>query len=107
MARHDPVSASIFWFGGMRGSKFLARGLEYAKTAIAVFLLFLGIDRAYNFYRFESWTTTYISVFGVQYRMLHPEAPPSFPFSGSLLKGLAGPFLVPESPSSCSILSFW
>ena len=38
----------------MRGSKFLARGLEYAKTAIPVFLLFLAIDRAYNFYRFES-----------------------------------------------------
>ena len=44
----------FFWFGGMRGSKFLARGLEYAKTAIPVFLLFLAIDRAYNFYRFES-----------------------------------------------------
>ena len=96
----------FFWFGGMRGSKFLARGLEYAKTAIPVFLLFLAIDRAYNSYRFESWTTTYISVFGVQYRMLHPEAPPSFPFSGSLLKGLAVLSCLRKSPSSCSILSF-
>ena len=90
----------------MRGSKFLARGLEYAKTAIPVFLLFLAIDRAYNSYRFESWTTTYISVFRVQYRMLHPEAPPSFPFSGSLLKGLAVLSCLRKSPSSCSILSF-
>jgi len=96
MARHDPVSASIFLVRRHAEIEiFSPAAWNNAKTAIAAFLLFLGIDRAYNFCRFGSWTTTYIFVFGVQYRMLHPAAPPSFPFSGSLLKGLAGPFLVP------------
>jgi hypothetical protein len=86
----------FFWFTGLRQSKLLVLGWDYVKTAVPIFLLFFAIDRAYNFYRFESWFNTYISVFGAQYRMQHPEAPSSFPFSGSLLQGLAGPFFAPE-----------
>jgi hypothetical protein len=68
---------------------------------VPVYAVFLVIDRIYQYIRFGSWTTTYLTIFGREQRMLDPTLPANFPFNrgwfeGGLQSGVLGPFFMPE-----------
>jgi hypothetical protein len=75
--------------------------LTYACTALPVYLVFLAIDRMYQYIRFGSWTNTYVTYFAREYRSRDATLPASFPFNlhwfeGGLHSGVLGPFFTPE-----------
>ncbi|MFZ3343139.1 MAG: hypothetical protein WA609_20085 [Terriglobales bacterium] len=72
------------------------RFLDYAKIAVPVYAAFLLIDRAYNFYRFGSITTTYVANFAREYRQRDPSLPANFPWSTPFHKGVIGALFTPE-----------
>ncbi len=75
--------------------------LTYVRTAVPVYLVFLAIDRIYQYIRFGSWTNTYVTYFAREYRSRDATLPANFPFNngwfeGGLHSGVLGPFLMPE-----------
>jgi hypothetical protein len=70
--------------------------LEYAKIAAPVYAFFLLIDRLYNYYRFESFTTTYLTNFAIEARMQDPTLPANFPWTTPFYQGVLGPLFKPE-----------
>jgi len=70
--------------------------VDYGKVAAPVYLFFLLVDRAYQFYRFGSFTNTYLSLFAQEYRQRDPTLPASFPWSAPFHIGFLGPLLQPE-----------
>jgi uncharacterized membrane protein (DUF2068 family) len=59
-------------------------------------LFFLLLDRLYQFYRYGSFTQTYVSVFAREYHQLDPSLPPNFPWSTPLHTGVIGALFMPE-----------
>ncbi len=97
----DLIAAGIFllfvlWFerAGMR--TFWQRFVDYSKIAAPVYAFFLLIDRAYNYYRFESFTTTYVANFAHEYRQRDPSLPANFPWSTPFHEGAMGALFAPE-----------
>ncbi|MGB9197699.1 MAG: hypothetical protein WCB53_12330 [Terriglobales bacterium] len=86
----------ILWFERRDGQTFWQRFLDYIKIAAPVYAMFLVIDRAYNFYRFESVTTTYVANFAREYRQRDPSLPLNFPWSTPLREGVFGALFTPE-----------
>ena len=78
------------------------RLLAYTKVAAPVYAFFLLIDRVYQFYRYGSFTNTYVSVFAKETRQLNPELPATFPWSTPFHSGFLGALFQPEK----SILLF-
>jgi hypothetical protein len=68
----------------------------YVSTALPSYGFFLFIDRAYQYYRFGSWSNTYVSVFAQQLRALHPEFPANYPFETPFHVGFFGALVAPE-----------
>jgi hypothetical protein len=73
----------------------------YLRIALPVYAAFLVIDRIYQYWRFSSWTNTYVAVFAREQRMMDPTLPANFPFNrgwfeGGIHSGILGPFLMPE-----------
>ena len=66
------------------------RLVRYMKTALPVYLLFLCIDRLYQFYRFGTWTDTYVHYFGLKYRALDPTLPANYPWETPFHVGFFG-----------------
>jgi len=74
---------------------------EYLRTAVPVYAAFVFLDRLYQFWRFGSWTSTYMGLQAYRQRTLDPSLPSNFPFSGQWFQGgvhsgLLGPLLEPE-----------
>jgi hypothetical protein len=97
----DLIAAGIFlflalWFEGARGRVLWQRLFAYGKIAAPVYLFFLAIDRAYQFYRFESFTNTYVTVFAREYHLLDPTLPSNFPWSTPFHVGVLGALFKPE-----------
>ncbi len=102
----DLIAAGIFvllalWFDGARfegagGRELWTRLLAYCKVAAPVYLFFLVVDRAYQFYRFGSFTNTYVSIFAREYRQRDPTLPANFPWSTPFHAGVLGPLFQPE-----------
>jgi hypothetical protein len=97
----DLIAAGVFilmvlWFDGTRGQALWQRLVAYTKLAAPVYLFFLLIDRAYQFYRFGSFTNTYVSVFAREYHQLDPTLPDNFPWSTPFHSGFLGPLFQPE-----------
>ena len=86
----------VLWFDGTRGQALWQRLVAYTKLAAPVYLFFLLIDRAYQFYRFGSFTNTYVSVFAREYHRLDPTLPDNFPWSTPFHSGFLGPLFQPE-----------
>ncbi len=86
----------ILWFENVRGHELPKKFLEYCKIAAPVYAFFLLIDRLYEFYRFGSFTNTYVPLFAKEQRALHPDLPPNFPWSTPFLHGFLGPLFKPE-----------
>lgn len=97
----DLIAAAIFlllvlWYQHVRGRELWNRILVYLKVAAPVYLLFTFIERFYSFYRFGSWTQTYIPIFARESRMQDPTLPPNFPWSTPFHEGVLGALFKPE-----------
>jgi hypothetical protein len=97
----DLIAAGIFilmvlWFEDTPADGLWKRLVAYTKVAAPVYVFFLLIDRAYQFYRFGSFTNTYVSVFAQEYHKLDPTLPPNFPWSTPFHSGFLGPLFQPE-----------
>jgi hypothetical protein len=97
----DLIAAGIFlllvlWFEGLRGRGLWRRSLAYCKDAAPVYLFFLLADRAYQFYRYGSFTNTYVAVFAREFRQLDPTLPANFPWSTPFHVGFLSPLYQPE-----------
>jgi hypothetical protein len=97
----DLIAGGIFllallWFERVRGHELWRRFLDYCKIAAPVYAMFLLIERFYNFYRFGSWTGTYIPIFARESRAQDPTLPPNFPWSTPFHEGVLGALFKPE-----------
>ena len=97
----DVIAAGVFvlallWFQQVRGRELFNRILAYCKIAGPVYAFFLLIDRLYQFYRFGSFTNTYVSIFAKEQRLLDPTLPANFPWSTPFYEGVLGPLFKPE-----------
>ncbi len=86
----------VLWFEQVRGRDLWARLIAYCKVAAPLYAFFLMIDRLYQFYRFGSWTNTYLSLYGAEQRLQDPTLPASFPWSTPFHEGFLGALFKPE-----------
>src|SRR5271167_1224675 len=86
----------VSWFDDVRGRALWPRFATYARTAAPLYVFFLLIDRWYQYYRFGSWTNTYVSVFAKEARMLNPALPPDYPWELPFHVGFLGALFKPE-----------
>jgi hypothetical protein len=54
------------------------------------------VDRLYQFYRFGSFTNTYLSLYGQEQRLQDPTLPATFPWSTPFHEGFLGALFKPE-----------
>ena len=93
---------AVMWFersesGKAHKSRSIARLLrEYARVAAPVYFIFALGERAYNFYRFDSWTGTYLPIFAREQRLQDPTLPANFPWSTPFHEGFLGALFKPE-----------
>ena len=97
----DLLAAGVFlllvlWLKQVRGRTLWHRILAYCKVAVPVYAVFTFIERAYNFYRFGSWTQTYIPIFARESRAQDPTLPANFPWSTPFNEGFFGALFKPE-----------
>src|SRR5439155_1371408 len=79
-----------------RTREFWNRSRSYAATAFPVYAFFLMIDRVYQFYRFGSWTDTYVHYFSVEHRLQDPTLSAKYPWETPFHIGFLGPLISPE-----------
>jgi hypothetical protein len=86
----------VLWSERVRGRELWQRLVDYCKVAAPVYAFFLLVDRIYQFYRFGSFTNTYVSLFAKEQRMADPTLPANFPWSTPFHEGFLGPLFKPE-----------
>jgi hypothetical protein len=86
----------VLWFEQVRGRELWERLMAYCKIAGPVYAFFLLLDRLYQFYRFGSFTNTYVSLFAREQRLADPTLPTNFPWSTPFYEGVLGPLFKPE-----------
>jgi hypothetical protein len=87
---------AVLWFERVSWRQLWQRFLEYSRVAVPVFAFFLAADRVYQFYRFGSFTNTYVSLFAKEQRLQDPTLPANFPWSTPFHEGLLGALFRPE-----------
>ena len=97
----DLIAAGVFLLLVLTMEKMSGRGigqrlLAYCKIAIPLYALFAVAERWYSFYRFGSWTQTYIPIFARESRLQDPTLPENFPWSTPLHEGVLGALFKPE-----------
>jgi hypothetical protein len=97
----DLIAAGVFllfamWFERTSMRTLWPRLLAYVKVAAPVYAFFLLIDRVYNFYRFGSFTTTYVTNFAREARLQDPTLPANYPWSTPFPVGFFGALIKPE-----------
>jgi hypothetical protein len=88
--------ALVLWFEGERGNALWSKWRTYARIAVPVFCAFGLLDRIYQFYRFGSFTNTYVSVVAQETLQRHPDWPKSYPFETPFHVGFFGALFSPE-----------
>jgi hypothetical protein len=86
----------VLWLERVRGRELWQRFVTYCKVAAPVYAFFLIVDRLYQFYRFGSFTNTYVSVFAKEQRSLDPTLPLNFPWTTPFHEGVLGALFKPE-----------
>jgi hypothetical protein len=86
----------VLWYEHVRGRELWQRLVAYCKVAAPVYFFFLLVDRIYQFYRFGSFTNTYVSLFAKEQRLADPTLPANFPWSTPFHEGFLGPLFKPE-----------
>jgi hypothetical protein len=97
----DLISVAVFllvllWFQRTSPEPLWHRFVEYAKVAAPVYAFFLLLDRLYQFYRFGSFTNTYVSIFAKEQRLQDPTLPANFPWTTPFHVGVLGALFQPE-----------
>ncbi|HTZ84342.1 MAG TPA: glycosyltransferase family 39 protein [Candidatus Acidoferrales bacterium] len=96
----DLIAAGVFLLAVLwrriRGRALSEKFKSYCAIAVPVYAFFTLIERAYNFYRFNSWTQTYIPIFAREQRALDPTLPANFPWSTAFHEGFFGALFKPE-----------
>lgn len=72
------------------------RLVAYLKISFPVYVFFFLIDRAYQYYRFGTFFSTYVKFFALEHRALDPTLSPSYPFETPFHVGFLGPLITPE-----------
>jgi hypothetical protein len=86
----------VLWFEQVRGRDLGQRFTAYCKIAAPVYAFFLLVDRVYQFYRFGSFTNTYVSLFAKEQRLVDPTLPANFPWTTPFHEGVLGALFKPE-----------
>jgi hypothetical protein len=86
----------ILWFERAGKRDLWDRFISYLKIASPVYVFFLLLDRAYQFYRFGTWTDTYVHYFTLEHRLQDPTLPAKYPWETPFHIGFLGPLLSPE-----------
>jgi hypothetical protein len=86
----------VLCFEGGHGRDLWRQFIAYCKIAAPVYAFFLLLDRLYQFYRFGSFTNTYVSLFAQEQRLVDPTLPGNFPWTTPFHEGLLGPLFMPE-----------
>ena len=97
----DLVAAGLFllavlWFEHAETRTIWRRFVDYAKIAAPVYACFLLLERYYSYYRFGSFTQTYIPIFRREALQQDPTLPPSYPWSTPFHEGVLGALFKPE-----------
>jgi hypothetical protein len=97
----DLIAAGVFllmvlWFEQVRGGELWRRILSYAKVAIPVYAMFALIERFYSYYRFGSFTQSYLPIFAREMKAQDPTLPKDFPWSTPFHEGVLGALFKPE-----------
>jgi hypothetical protein len=93
---------AVLWFEQVRGRELWQRFVAYCKIAAPIYTFLLVADRIYQFYRFGSFTNTYVSLFAQEQRLQDATLPSNFPWSTPFHEGFLGALFKPEK----SILLF-
>jgi hypothetical protein len=83
-------------FAGLRGPALWVRSRDYLAVAVPVYLFFGLLDRLYQFYRFGSVFTTYMSLTAQETRQRDPSLSLNFPFTTPFHEGFLGALFVPS-----------
>jgi hypothetical protein len=113
----DLIAGGIFvllalWFEGLRGRGLWRRLIAYSKVAVPVYIFCFVVDRAYQFYRFGSFTNTYLPLFAREQRQMDPTLPARLSLS-TRSRRLSRPAIQPEKslflfdPLLCWQFSSW
>jgi hypothetical protein len=86
----------VFWLEGVRGRALWAKCRTYLAVALPVYAFFGLIDRLYQFYRFGSVFTTYMSLTAQETRQRDPSLSLNFPFTTPFHEGFLGALFVPS-----------
>jgi hypothetical protein len=86
----------VLWMERVQGRDLWQRLVAYCKVAAPVYAFFLLIDRIYQFYRFGSFTNTYVSLFAKEERLIDPTLPANFPWTTPFHEGFLGALFKPE-----------
>ena len=97
----DLICAGVFliavlWLERTDFREMWTRAVSYCKIAVPTYAFFTLIERAYNYYRFGSWTQSYLPIFAREQRMQDPSLPANFPWSTPFHEGVLGPLFKPE-----------
>jgi len=87
---------AVLWFERVSVRQIWQRFLEYSKVAAPVYAFFLAADRFYQFYRFGSFTNTYVSLFAKEQLLQDPTLPANFPWSTPFQQGFFSALFIPE-----------
>jgi hypothetical protein len=97
----DLIAGGVFllfvsWFEQVRGRMLWQRFLTYVRTAVPIYLVFIAIDRWYQWYRFGSIFSTYVRQFAIEHRRLDPSLPANYPWETPFHVGFIGALFSPE-----------
>lgn len=87
---------AILRFERVRGRELWERLVSYCRVAVPIYIFFGLVERAYSFYRFGSWTHTYLPIFARVSREQDPTLPANFPWSTPFHEGVLGALFKPE-----------
>ena len=86
----------VVWMERVRGRALWERLKTYAITAGPVFFVFGLMDRLYQYYRFGSFTNTYVSIVAREWRQRDPSLPANYPWTAPFHSGFLGALFLPE-----------
>lgn len=97
----DLIAAGSFllfalWFRRESVRQIARRFVSYCSIAVPVYAFFFLIDRFYQFYRFGTFTGTYLPLFAKEMRAQDPALPANFPWSTPFHEGFFGGLFKPE-----------
>ncbi len=86
----------VLWFEHVHLPALWSRIRSYATVAVPVFCVFGFLDRVYQFYRFGSFTNTYVGVVARETLARHADWPKTYPFETPFHVGFFGSLFAPE-----------